>query len=58
MLVWRQVTKDGQKGRKMPKAIERPEDYAKNKKHADHALANKRKIAKALGIEEVIANGN
>lgn len=53
VLVWRNVTRDGQKGRRMPKPITRPSEHAENERRKEHALANKKEIAKALGIKEV-----
>lgn len=50
VLVWRQVTKDGQKGRNMPKPLQTSGEYARNKQAADNALAHRVEIDQILGI--------
>lgn len=50
VLVWRQVTKDGKKGRKMPKPLPTPGERARKEQTKEHALAAKDEIDKILGI--------
>lgn len=50
VLVWRQVSKDGQKGRNMPEPLQRPYERARNLQRAERALANRKDIDRILGI--------
>lgn len=50
VLVWRQVTKDGQHGRRMPKPIETPGQRAEAFARRDAALAARDEIDAAFGV--------
>lgn len=50
VLVWRQVTKDGKKGRRAPKPLLTPAQRAHNEQAKNNALAAKDEIDMILGI--------
>lgn len=50
VLVWRQVTRDGQKGRNMPRPIDTPRQVADARRRRDSALAARAEIDRALGM--------
>ena len=52
LLAWRQVTKDGQKGRNAPKPRRTPGERAEAARHRDAAQAARGEINKILGISE------
>lgn len=51
LLAWRQMTKDGQKGRNAPKPIRTPAQRAEAERRRDSAMGARGEIARALGYD-------